>query len=159
MAEARRAKAILDAQCTGGQASADFCRNARDVHGDLAKRLAASAGTAAAPVASATTSGREAAAAAASGVIGPRIFRAQVAARRDRQAAERELEELRREHPELLAGIPARIVRADLGERGVWHRIQVGEFASSSQGEALCAALSRLGREGCWVIATRPGDP
>ncbi len=85
---------------------------------------------------------------------GDQIHRAQVASRRERQAAVDVLDALRAAHPEQLASLAARVVRADLGERGVWHRVQLGEYTSASQAQALCRKLTQLGHDGCWVIAT-----
>lgn len=84
----------------------------------------------------------------------PRVHRAQVAARRDRREAAEVLEQLRDAHPDLLGDLAARVVSADLGERGVWHRVQIGEFSNAARAKVLCAELAKRGHEGCWVIVT-----
>ncbi|MEM7587797.1 MAG: SPOR domain-containing protein, partial [Acidobacteriota bacterium] len=60
----------------------------------------------------------------------------------------------RADYSEQLEGVAARIVRANLGERGVWHRVQLGEYAKASQAQVLCRELTQLGHDGCWVIVT-----
>ncbi len=85
---------------------------------------------------------------------GGRWHRAQVGAREDRREADEILAGLRDSHPQLLGDLPARIFRVDLGERGVWHRVQIGEFAELADAKALCAEIIRRGHEGCWVITT-----
>ncbi len=86
--------------------------------------------------------------------VASKVHRAQVASRRDRAAAEGVLRDLRGAHPELLGDLAARVIRTKLGERGVWHRVQIGEYASVSQAKALCQELTQRGHDGCWVIAT-----
>jgi cell division septation protein DedD len=174
-AEAALARAILDAECGGG--GGDFCRQALEVYGDLAKRLESpAAGSPAAPAEAAVPApapapvavvaplppvaagdGAVAAtpAAPAPSAAPDRVYRAQVASRRDQQAAEAALEELRRSQASV-SGLPGRIARADLGDKGVWFRVQLGAFASGAQAQALCEELSRGGHKGCFVIASRP---
>ena len=77
-----------------------------------------------------------------------------MAARQDRREAAEILGQLRDSHPQLLGDLAARVVPADLGERGVWHRVQLGEFPELAEAKALCAELIRRGHEGCWVITT-----
>ncbi len=83
-----------------------------------------------------------------------RFHRLQVGAREDAEEATLILNRLRQSHPELLGNLPARIVRADLGERGVWHRIQIGEYDRVAEAKKLCDEIVRRGHEGCWVITT-----
>ena len=83
-----------------------------------------------------------------------RTHRAQVGARENPREAEEILERLRAALPRLLENLPARIVSADLGDRGVWHRIQIGEYERVAGAKALCAEIVRSGHEGCWVITT-----
>ncbi len=84
------------------------------------------------------------------------LYRAQVASRRDPSVAQQELDKLRRSYPALLANLPSRIQRANLGDQGVWHRIQFGEFGNTAEARALCTALAEQG-EDCLVVASLPG--
>ncbi len=142
LAEASRAETILDGQCAAGDANKQsFCRSALQIHRELKDRLA--------------TPGAENALSepvATAGSVPDRIYRAQVAANRDREGAEADLEALRQTHP-VITGLRFRIARADLGDKGVWYRIQLGEFPTGAQAQALCSELARLGHEGCFVIA------
>ena len=53
-------------------------------------------------------------------------FTIQVASAKDKEAAERQLKTVQ------AAGHPAYLVRKDLGDKGVWYRIYVGQFNSKS---------------------------
>ena len=53
-------------------------------------------------------------------------------------------------HAELLAGVEASIREADLGERGTWHRVQLGPFARSAA-NTLCSQLKSRGQD-CLVV-------
>lgn len=168
-AEAVWAREVLEAECVD-DAGDEFCRRALDVYKELAERLEA-APAAAAPAAAPAPQSVAAppppavtaevappaapAAPPASGAAPGRVYRAQVASRQDRGVAEATLEELRGSHA-ALDGLPGRIVRADLGDKGVWYRVQLGAFASGAQAQALCGKLAEGGHAGCFVIATRP---
>ena len=169
VAEAGRAESILDARCGSGGRDSDFCRNAIEVHRDLASRLAdprpagdgGPSGVVAPRAPEPAAAPKSTVPSAGTGVdqASPaRVYRAQVVSRRDRQAAARALEKLREAYPTLLAELPARVASADLGERGVWYRIQLGEFANEAAAQALCTSLANRGHEGCWVIATASLD-
>ena len=66
--------------------------------------------------------------------------------------AEAALRELKTAHPAILAELPARLERVDLEGRGVWHRIQFGEFSGATEARRLCAGLRQQGQE-CLVVA------
>lgn len=53
--------------------------------------------------------------------------------------------ELQAEHPAQLAGLQARLARADLGERGVFLRLKAGPLDSPDAARALCARLEAAG--------------
>ncbi|MEM7584724.1 MAG: tetratricopeptide repeat protein, partial [Acidobacteriota bacterium] len=80
------------------------------------------------------------------------FYRAQIAARPARDEAEQFLHETRDAYPQLVGSLPAAIVRVDLGDRGIWFRIQVGEFDKSSEARALCKQLVDRGHDGCWAV-------
>ncbi len=156
VAESGRAEAILAGQCGPAGETGELCRSALLIHRQLAERLVApetTAGIGGGDAATGATSGDRVENDTAGATDPDRIYRAQVASRRDRRAAEQDLEELRRAHP-MVADLSFRIARADLGDKGVWHRIQLGEFATGTEAQALCAELARRGHDGCFVIAT-----
>jgi hypothetical protein len=74
--------------------------------------------------------------------------RLQLAALRSPEAAKEEWGRLKREHPELLGKLTAVAVRADLGDKGVWYRVQTQEFADAAAADRLCADLKKQ-KVGC----------
>lgn len=78
---------------------------------------------------------------------------AQLASRQDEAIARTELEMLRRDLAPILAGLPARVEAAELGEKGTWYRLQVGAFESREKAAALCDRLADSGHDGCWVVS------
>ncbi len=74
--------------------------------------------------------------------------RIQLAALRSPEAAKEEWARLKREHPELLGKLTAVAVRADLGDKGVWYRVQTQEFDNAGAAERLCADLKKQ-KVGC----------
>lgn len=74
----------------------------------------------------------------------------QLAALRSEERARSEWERIQRRHPELLGGFAPRFVRADLGARGTYYRVQIGSLPDRPSAEALCEKL--LARaQGCLV--------
>ncbi len=59
---------------------------------------------------------------------------------RSEQAAQHEWDRLRRANPDLLGSLTASPVRTDLGERGVYYRIQTGPIADA---ERICGELKQ----------------
>jgi hypothetical protein len=83
--------------------------------------------------------------------IGTGEYRVQVAATRDEASGKSEYERMQRAHPELLSGLSAIVVRADLGARGVFWRVQAGPIADKAKAEKLCADLKAVS-VGCSVV-------
>jgi hypothetical protein len=69
--------------------------------------------------------------------------RLQLASLRTPEAAKEEWSRLKREHPELLGNLTAVAVKADLGDKGVWYRVQTQVFENASAAERLCADLKK----------------
>jgi cell division septation protein DedD len=84
---------------------------------------------------------KEPAAAAKSVPAGP--VRIQLASLRNPEAAKEEWSRLKREHPELLGKLTAVAVKADLGDKGVWYRVQTQSFDNAAAAERLCADLKK----------------
>jgi cell division septation protein DedD len=78
-------------------------------------------------------------------------YRIQLAALRTNEDATREWEKLRRAHEELLGPLTLNVVRADLGDRGIFYRIQAGPLADESAAKALCQKLAAK-KVGCLVV-------
>jgi hypothetical protein len=62
---------------------------------------------------------------------------------RSPEAARDEWARLKRENPDLLGKITAVAVRTDLGDQGIYYRIQAGSFGDAAAAEKLCSELKR----------------
>ena len=86
------------------------------------------------------------------GVAAPATsFRVQIASVRTAAAAAKGWKRLSSQHSDLLKGLEPTIVRADLGHRGVFHRLQAGPVPSREAAAGLCAKLKSR-RVGCLVV-------
>ena len=86
---------------------------------------------------------------AAPAATGP--LRVQIAATKDEPSARAEFARLQKAHADLLGNLSATVVKADLGDKGVFYRIQAGPIADKAQADKLCAQLKPLGI-GCIVV-------
>lgn len=78
-------------------------------------------------------------------------YRIQLAALRTNEDATREWEKLRRAHMDLLGPLALNVVRADLGDRGTFYRIQAGPLADEQAAKDLCRRLAEK-KVGCLVV-------
>jgi cell division septation protein DedD len=78
-------------------------------------------------------------------------IRIQLASVRSQADAQREWERLRRQHGDVLGNLTASFPTVDLGDRGMFWRIQAGGFANADAAQAACAALRARGA-GCNVV-------
>jgi hypothetical protein len=62
---------------------------------------------------------------------------------RSPEAAREEWARLKRENPDLLGKLSAVAVRTDLGDQGIYYRIQAGSFGDAAAAEKLCGELKR----------------
>ena len=69
--------------------------------------------------------------------------RIQLASLRTPEAAKEEWTRLKREHPELLGKLTAVAVKTDLGDKGVWYRVQTQVFDNATAAERVCADLKK----------------
>ena len=115
-----------------------------------AAKPAAHAAPAAAP--KAPTQPKQAAAAAATsphaGTSSP--VQVRLASLRSPEAAREEWARLKRENPDLLGKLTANAIRTDLGDRGVYYRVEAGPLADAAAAERLCGELKRR-KFGCVV--------
>jgi cell division septation protein DedD len=72
-------------------------------------------------------------------------YRLQLGAVRTPEGAKQEWERLKREHRDLLGALGFSAPRVDLGERGVFYRIQAGPVADAAAAERDCRELKRRG--------------
>ena len=71
------------------------------------------------------------------------IEQLRLGALRSPEAARDEWARLKRENSDLLGKLTAVAVRADLGEQGIYYRIQAGSFGDAAAAEKLCGELKR----------------
>jgi hypothetical protein len=69
--------------------------------------------------------------------------RLQLASLPSPEAAKQEWARLKREHPDTLGKLTAVAVRADLGDKGVWYRVQTQVFDDAAAADRLCADLKK----------------
>ena len=85
-----------------------------------------------------------------SALTGARI---QIGSFRTREQAEEAWQAAAQKHKDLLAGLRPAIERADLGQRGVFHRVQIGPFENRASAANLCKLLDERGQP-C-IVATK----
>ncbi len=78
-------------------------------------------------------------------------FRVQLGAVKSKTGAEGEVRRLTRIHKSVLAGLTVKVVRADLGKRGIFYRLRAGPLADRTAAAVLCAKL-KARKQGCVVI-------
>jgi cell division protein FtsN len=81
-------------------------------------------------------------------------FRVQVGAGRTEEEARSRWSRLAGQHPDLLGDKELFVLRADLGERGVYHRLQVGAFDNRAAAADLCERLKAESVD-CFVTESR----
>lgn len=78
-------------------------------------------------------------------------YRLQIAAVRSPEAARQEWERLKRLHGDVLGALGYAAERVDLGERGIFYRIQAGPIADAAKAKRECGELKRRG-VGCILV-------
>ena len=85
---------------------------------------------------------------------GEPAWRVQIAAFRDRAAAERAWSRLRQRLAPLVAGLAWRIAVADLADKGLYYRLQIGRFTDKAAADALCRELKDQ-KQGCFLVSPK----
>jgi len=75
--------------------------------------------------------------------IPARAFRIQLGAVRSEAAARSEWSRLQKQHQPVLGRLALSVERADLGQKGVYYRIQAGPFADRAAADAACHELTK----------------
>ncbi len=78
-------------------------------------------------------------------------FRVQLAAYRSPEAAQTGWQALKTRYEDLLGALEPTVVRVDLGDRGVFHRLQAGPYTNGDAAEAACTTL-RTRNQACIVV-------
>jgi len=79
-------------------------------------------------------------------------FMVQIGASQNEKAAGESLARLAKKHPKILGSLDVVVVRADLGDKGVWYRMRVGPFAARGDAGTVCGQLKAVD-VGCFVVA------
>lgn len=75
----------------------------------------------------------------------PGAYTVQVTSQRSEAEAQAAFRSLQAKFPAQLGNQLGNIRRADLGDKGVYYRVQVGPFASADQASELCSSLKSAG--------------
>lgn len=59
--------------------------------------------------------------------------------------------DMQQKHPDVLGATSFEVQEADLGPKGVWHRVVVGPPGSRNWASGVCSQLKAAGYVGCWV--------
>ena len=78
-------------------------------------------------------------------------YRLQVASVKTEDGAKQEWERIRKQNADILGSLPYRADRVDLGDRGVFFRVQIGPIADAIDAERICSAL-RDRKVGCILV-------
>jgi hypothetical protein len=89
---------------------------------------------------------------AAAAIDGDGAFLAQIASLRSREAAEAAWARIAARQPDVFGAAKMDIEAADLAEKGVYHRVRAGYFASRATATKFCEAV-RAGGQECLVVS------
>jgi hypothetical protein len=78
-------------------------------------------------------------------------FQVQLAAAKSEEAAMSEWTRIKNRHPDLLGNLKPSVVRADLGDKGVFYRLRAGFLPDKAASDSLCATMAAQG-DACIVI-------
>jgi cell division septation protein DedD len=77
--------------------------------------------------------------------------RVQLGAFKQVSDAEQTWQKLTKKFPDLLGGLSLNVVRVDLGEKGIYQRLQAGPLADRAAATALCEQL-KTRKQDCLVV-------
>lgn len=80
-------------------------------------------------------------------------FRVQLASFRNDEAAQKSLAALKDKFPDIFSAHEAKIEYADLGDKGIYYRLQLAPFEVKTDANEICARLRENG-QGCYVVKT-----
>jgi len=83
------------------------------------------------------------------------VVKVQVAAMTSQDAAEENWKRLNRLHPDLFSGLKSYIEKVDLGKKGIFYRLQIGNFYNQVAAEEFCnryVTQSHKSRADCIVV-------
>jgi cell division septation protein DedD len=115
------------------------------------EQVRAAAKPAAPPPPPAVKSEEQIAAAAPTPPIGAKAFKIQLSAVRTEAAAKTEWDKLKKSHASVLGRLTLNVEKADLGQKGIYYRIQAGPFADRAAADAACQELTKQ-KAACLVV-------
>lgn len=71
-------------------------------------------------------------------------YRVQIAATRDEPTARGEWERLKKAHEDLLGALSPFVIKADLGDKGIFYRLQAGPVGDHEKADKLCGELKKF---------------
>ena len=74
----------------------------------------------------------------------------QLVSQRDAGSAWENWNSLQQRHGKLLEGADAAVVKADLGDQGIYYRLRVHKLDSKQEADSLCRSLKRKGTN-CFI--------
>jgi hypothetical protein len=83
--------------------------------------------------------------------IGAKAFKIQLSAVRTEAAAKTEWDKLKKAHSSVLGRLTLNVEKADLGQKGIYYRIQAGPFADRSAADVACQELTKQ-KASCLVV-------
>jgi cell division septation protein DedD len=89
--------------------------------------------------------------ASATAPIGAKSFKIQLSAVRAEAATKTEWDKLKKAHPSVLGRLTLNVEKADLGQKGIYYRIQAGPFADRAAADAACKELAKQ-KAPCLVV-------
>lgn len=78
-------------------------------------------------------------------------WQVQIVALRSSKAAEKAWKKVKVKFPKLLGKQSYNVVRVDLGAKGIYYRLRVGEFPNRGKAMELCSALKKR-KQGCIIV-------
>lgn len=78
-------------------------------------------------------------------------YRIQLGAFKTKEDAIRAFATIKRKNPDLIEGTESHVEKADLGEKGIFFRLQAGYFSNQQEARKVCAEL-RERKQGCFIV-------
>jgi cell division septation protein DedD len=75
--------------------------------------------------------------------IGAKAYKIQLSAVRSDAAARTEWDKMKKAHPSVLGRLTLNVEKANLGQKGIYYRIQAGPFADRAAADAACQELTK----------------
>ncbi|MCH2038671.1 MAG: SPOR domain-containing protein, partial [Rickettsiales bacterium] len=81
-------------------------------------------------------------------------YRIQLGAFKTRGDAEKAFDSIKRKNIDVIKNMGFHVQRADLGDKGIFFRLQAGDFTSQQDARKVCAEL-RERKQGCFIVSVK----